>query len=301
MKYIFAIILFLMLAINFPTAHTLPFSYDFEDVDSVCWAARPNGDENSNGCNTFTNIGKGSSSEAINRAGRFGVAHTGSYSVKITYANNEDESRFRVNVDHNHIFIRYYVYFDNNYDFGFGEKVVRANSIDSSTGTLYFDNICYIRANGASNAKDDNSSFTCEPNGGSSDFGSFSWNIVRGQWYEVQIEFQLNTPGGSNGICRVWVDDVLKMESTTLSNMRTSSRGGGYNHLTDNHNYSTVPFGGWYSNGGAVPPNSAPLTPAIKYLDNVAVSTSKISSIGGGSSGGSSFLEYFLKIIRRRR
>jgi hypothetical protein len=37
--------------------------------------------------------------------------------------------------------------------------------------------------------------------------------ITDGAWHQIEVEILLNTPGVSNGVFRVWIDNVLKMES----------------------------------------------------------------------------------------
>jgi hypothetical protein len=258
-----------------PTAG-LPFSDDFETADSACWASRPNGDENSRGCGGFTNIGKGGASEIINRAGRFGVAHSGSRTARNVYTRNEDESRMRRNhINSDSVFARFWVYFDPNYDHGFGEKFFRANSIDSSTGTLYWDIIFYLRNSTQTSGKDNMASITGEPNGGSGSFGSASISFPRGVWFEMAFKIRMNTPGGRDGEVSIWYNDTMILNSKGLSNMRTSSRGNGYNHLTDNHKITSISYGGWYSNGSG----GAPSVPAIKYLDDVCADVVKCPSL----------------------
>lgn len=257
-------------------AFGLPFSDDFETADSACWASRPNGDENSKGCGGFTNIGKGSASQIINRTGRFGVAHSGSRAARIVYTANEEESRMRRNhINSDSVFARFWVYFDPNYDHAFGEKFFRANSIDSATGTLYWDMIFYLRNSTQTSGRDNMASITGEPNGGSGDFGTASISFPRGVWFEVAFKIRMNTPGGHDGEVSIWYNDAMILNSKGLSNMRTSSRGNGYNHLTDNHKISTISYGGWYSNGSGGAPN----VPAIKYIDDVCADVVKCRSL----------------------
>ncbi|MEO6097400.1 MAG: polysaccharide lyase [Fibrobacteria bacterium] len=254
----------------------LPFSDDFESADSACWASRPNGDENSKGCGGLTNIGKGGASDIINRSGRFGVAHSGSRTARIVYTRNEDESRMRRNhINSDSVFARFWVYFDPNYDHAFGEKFFRANSIDSATGTLYWDMIFYLRNSTQTSGKDNMASITGEPNGGSGSFGTANISFPRGVWFEVAFKIRMNTPGGHDGEVSIWYNDAMILNSKGLSNMRTSSRGNGYNHLTDNHKITSISYGGWYSNGSGGAPN----VPAVKYLDDLCADVVKCPSL----------------------
>lgn len=60
---------------------------------------------------------------------------------------------------------------------------------------------------------------------GYNDFGNFIWEgqfsgtaaIVDGEWHLVRMQFILNDPGQANGVCRVWIDDVLDIEDTTIN------------------------------------------------------------------------------------
>jgi hypothetical protein len=264
-------------------ADPLPFTNDLESIDSTCYASRPNDDENSVGCGPFSRIGVGTTGSTINLLGRWGFAHSGSYAVRIRYAANEERSAFRLDsMNTQHIFVRFWMFIDPNYDHAYGEKILRLDALDVG-GSAYYEPICYIRSTGATAGKDPMASVNCEANGGSGgpggggSFGGASIVFPFSAWFELQFEFYINDTGDNNGICRIWYNDSLISEQTALDNMRTSGRGGGYNHLTDNHNITDMSYGGWYS-GGAHGPN----VPAIKYIDDVCAQTTKCASLVGG-------------------
>jgi hypothetical protein len=51
-----------------------------------------------------------------------------------------------------------------------------------------------------------------------------------GQWYKLKYHLKLNTPGNSDGICEVWINDQLKVKYTDV-NYRDSYTRYGWNHL----------------------------------------------------------------------
>jgi hypothetical protein len=272
--------------ITAPSAQ-MPFSWDFEDVDSAAYASRPNDDEFTAGTGGLTNIGKGTTGQNINRAGRFGVAHSGSRAARITFNVNEQEARARRNhINSDSVLLRMWLYFDNDYDHAFGEKLFRISSIDSvADGQQYFDLIGYMRCSGdaATSGKDNMAVLGLEPNGGSGDFGSVSISFPRNEWFEFAIKMVLHAPGASNGRVTVWYNGDTVHHRNNLSNMRTSGKGGGYNHLTDNYPFTYVSPFGWYSNGSGGNPN----VPAIKYVDDICIGrnfTECPSLVGGGGS-----------------
>lgn len=267
-------------------ATLMPWSHNFEGDDSTCWASRPNGDENSAGCDSLTNIGKGSSSDTILREGRFGVSHSSPNAVKIAYYINEQESRFRFNgINSDSVYIGFWCYIKTPYDYAFGEKFLRAVSTDSvgingcASGSLFWDHIGYIRNCTQTPGVDAMCSFTLEPNGGSGDFGSANYAFPENQWFFFQVFFKNNTPGGSNGVATVWVNDSVIIHSTGLSNMRTSNRGANctYDPNTNNTLITQVTGGGWWSNN----PGTNPAVVSQKYEDDYCVQATKCPMTAG--------------------
>ncbi len=285
MKFLYAFLCILFISMAAQTATLMPYSDNFEGNDSTCWAARPNVDENSAGCDGRTNIGKGTASVAILREGRFGIYHSSPNAVRIAYDTNEQESRFRFNgINSDSVFIAFWCYIVSPYDCAFGEKFVRAFSTDSvggggcDPGSLYWDHIGYMRNCGTQTSGIDSMcSFTLEPNGGSGDFGSATVRFPQNQWFFFQVMFHNNTPGGSDGSAWCEINGTRIINSTGLSNMRTSNRGPcTYNPNTNNTLITQVSGGGWWSNN----PPTNPAVLSVKYEDDYCVQASKCPMSG---------------------
>ncbi len=91
------------------------------------------------------------------------------------------------------------------------------------------------------------------------------WDLFpfpKGKWVGVEVELLLNTPGSQNGICRIWIDDVLVYENLSLDS-RGNSRG-----------INRIDFG-----------TQVDLTNALngineyRYFDNIVISKNRIHSL----------------------
>jgi hypothetical protein len=54
------------------------------------------------------------------------------------------------------------------------------------------------------------------------------WNMGRmpvGKWVAIQVEFKLNTPGQSDGIFRLWIDNALTYETTSINLRKNNTNG----------------------------------------------------------------------------
>lgn len=78
-----------------------------------------------------------------------------------------------------------------------------------------------------------------------------------GQWYHIEVEYILNTPGVSNGILRAWIDGALKIEQTNIPFRKTTYQMEGF---VFGINYSNSCCGGWKATG-----------PIYKYFDDIYV------------------------------
>lgn len=301
MKKLFYGILFTLLAAIAPVAQ-IPFSEDFESyntTDSTNWNSCANGDEYSAGVGGWTNIGKCYGSGSINRTGRFGVAHGGTKSARITIATDEHEARMRRNhIGSDSVYIRMLLFFDANYDHAYGEKLFRLSAVDSvgtggcSSGSLFWDMIFYMRSSTQTSGKDDMASFIGEANGGSGGAiggGAFigaSINFPRSTWFQLGVKIKLPTGITANGVTTIKYNDSTIASLTNIDNMRTSSRSCGYSASSDTHQFSFFSPVGWYSNGicgGCANPN----VPAIKYVDDICIGRNETdcpSLVSGGSA-----------------
>lgn len=239
---------FLLFAPFLGFGQTFPFFDGFESADSTCWAARPNGDANDKGCGYFKGIGKDA---AIGLLPHSKINHTcdGHSVVEVRSPFTEAEARAHVNINGDHVFVRFYTYFPASHDTTKGMKILRIQSYDSTHGGNYLDYIMSRQQGGQT--------VNFERNGGSQ-FGWANYRWQHNRWYEVQAELQLNHSGAKDGIARLWINDTLVIDASGIDTREGVS----------NRNITFVTFGGWgYANGPY-------------YLDDVAVSRQKIPSLG---------------------
>lgn len=240
---------------------------DLEDQDPACWENRIGG-FNRNGCGLFKGIG--SFPVALSTGG---VSNSGSKSIAITYANNEEAGGTNVGVDSDTINVRSYFYFDQGFDFGQGMKIGRVQSFNASTQMNDVDVILQCRsANGTdqcgvSDMQELGLHYNGRPLG--SDWGAVTARISfeRGRWYAVEYQVILNSQGVSDGIGRMWVDGQLVAERTDL---RIRGNFGAAVKL------NTVRVGGWYSNGAGGNSCANPSRPSRLFMDDVVIAKSYI-------------------------
>ena len=115
------------------------FRSDFESEQDSCWSSRPNsGGWNFNGCGGFVNIGQGDNVALAENE----ISHSGKKSLKVTFNRNEDYGGAEVEFpESERIFTRYYDYYTDSFDFGFGMKTHRIRSFNPSTQINNFDTI----------------------------------------------------------------------------------------------------------------------------------------------------------------
>ncbi len=95
--------------------------------------------------------------------------------------------------------------------------------------------------------------------------------VVQGQWVKLKVYARMNTPGASDGIIRMWVDDVLKAEYTSLDLRQSTDNGFGKLNLSS---WATDASGSngaeWYDDwvmaesdpdSAVPPPDGNPATP----------------------------------------
>lgn len=80
---------------------------------------------------------------------------------------------------------------------------------------------------------------------------SNQFEIVRGQWYHIEVQQQMNTPGTADGILRVWIDGTLVMEYTDVTI---------YDGTATNPGWSMVDWEPVFGGGGGVS------VPADQYM-----------------------------------
>jgi hypothetical protein len=241
------------------------FNVDFETEDATCWGTRNSSGYTTSACGPWASIGKSQASLATGERSR-----SGTRAFKATFAKDEDSAMARLTTNVDHVFVRFYEYYDTDFDFAAGMKTLRLQSFNEAAGVNYYDLIAYstaVPASGSSNYCGVNAmrSIALSRNGG------FRWaepslSLQRNRWYAIETEIKLNTPGVSNGEVRMWVDGQNVMQATGID-----IRG------TDTHNINRISIGGWYSNGaGGNNPCPNPAAVSRRYIDDVVVATQYI-------------------------
>lgn len=202
------------------------------------------------------------SSISINIDPRF--VHSGNFSARITYTRNEERGHtFLYNFSTDHVYIRWYEYFEQGFDFPYQLKM----SNWGAEGDFW----AMLQLSGQRKSNGDygimGTSFTWGddgPNSGADDlYGGTrpAANIVTGRWYCFELEYRLNTPGQRNGVARLWIDGQVIGSHTDVSIRGSSSSV-----------FSSMWTGGNYSNSvaGSNPvPN--PETTSRRYMDDIVI------------------------------
>ncbi len=206
------------------------------------------------------------------------VAHSGSKALKLKFTRNEQGGGMDVKMKgSDHIFTRWYDYYAQQFDFAYGMKIHRIQSFNEQRQLNDWDSVVVPWGEGKGERGRDLSgindmrTISILNNGGPG-----NWNGVwadmkfeRGRWYCVEAEMKLNTPGQNDGEVSIWVGGEQVIHRTGMD-----LRGG----LSSPVN--TVLFGGWYSNGAAGEnPQPDPAVPSIRYIDDVAISTTRIGCL----------------------
>ena len=241
------------------------FNVDFESENATCWGTRNSSGYTTSPCGVWSSIGKNPAWLATGEK-----AHSGTRAFKATFGTDEDSAMARLTTDVDHVFVRFYEYYDTDFDFAAGMKTLRLQGFNEAAGVNYYDLIAYSTAVPTSGSYDH-----CGINNmrsiAFSRNGSFRWaepslQLQRNRWYAIETEVKLNTPGVSNGEVRMWVDGQNIMQVTGID-----IRG------TDTHNINRISIGGWYSNGAAGKnPCPNPAVASRRYIDDVVVATQYI-------------------------
>lgn len=188
--------------------------------------------------------------------------------------------------DYQEIYWRYYVKHDSNWNVSDHIKLSRAhvfhknNWAQAMTGLVWaggtnndyltLDPTSYVDSNGIVNGNMYNDPNHIRWLGAVMGTQPLFSNSYAGQWYAVEARIKMNSPGQSNGIFEVWIDDQLEVSITNMDWV------GIYNDYGINalfiENYINAP---------------GPTQTTSRYIDNLVVSTSKIGlkPEGGGTPG----------------
>lgn len=237
---------------------------DLEKENPNCWNTRNNHGWTRTACNEFRSIGLWAGKLAA------GEKHfSGQKAIKLTYIKNEEQGGGEIEVESDHIFTRFYDYYEKGFDFAQGQKIHRIRSHNTALQANNFDIILYTHSKPTASGQCGNNpmqAINIQKNAGAWWDGE-NISFEPGNWYRVETEIKLNTPGKKDGIARVWVDDKLMLERKDLDIRGNSTA-----------KMNRVLFGGWYSNGAKNNPCKDPSSTSIRYIDNVAISSSRIGA-----------------------
>jgi hypothetical protein len=246
---------------------TLLFREGFEDQDPACWQ-KPGAH-----CGDFV---VDRTAGSINT----GFARTGNKSLLVSFNANEQEGGGILDPQAEHVFYRFYDYYDANFDFARGMKIARFSAADPVAQVNQYDHILvsrFLPNNASACGKQDNGEFLVARNGGAN-FMFWNQSYPRSTWISVEWEMKLNHPGQSDGEVRVYIDGTQVMEVTGRGDLRDA---------TDNLPINTILVGGWYSNSDSNASCTAPsIIPAKRYIDDVIVATQYIGPEPRTSAGG---------------
>jgi hypothetical protein len=250
------------------------FESDFENVPAEQFNYRNSNGWNPEGAGGFVNIARDDNIRLANMPG--GGTNAG---IEITYEKDEDEGLAYVQLGDtadpmagiDHIKTSQQMYFAEDFDFAFGQKIHRLNAINGDA--VDFDVILTIfgKANPGYAERDmtgiNGSWLVTFSTNHSAENGRDEWSdgsefaFDYNRWYLIETELKLNTPGQSDGYARAWIDGQLIAESNNVSIRGNSTRG-----------VNNVGFGGWYSNSAAGEnPQIDPAVPSTLYIDNVTI------------------------------
>jgi len=194
--------------------------------------------------------------------------------------------------DLSEVYTRFYVKYDEDWEGGGGAKMSRITSLhpewsQSFIGHVWSDgpdnrylaldpasgiDVVYQRGESMYNTGGDNKSLVTN---GYNDFGNLKWLGAQdstipmfgaedvGQWYAVEYRVKMNTPGKSDGIFQLWVNDELAADIQNLNWI------GEYDVTADDAFGINALFLENYWNDGSPKAQS-------RYFDNLVVSRSKI-------------------------
>ncbi len=129
------------------------------------------------------------------------------------------------------VWLRLMVKFDNGYVWpNAGQKVAILNATDGTTSQRRYQAIVKVAPEGDWSLQhsyiDTWQFFEKRQNVGAPQ------PVIQGQWVKLKVYVRMNTPGVSNGILRLWVDDVLKVEYTAVNLRQNTDYGFGKLNLS---------------------------------------------------------------------
>lgn len=211
-----------------------------------------------------------------NSWGEIGVsknyAHSGDQSFRVCYTGNEGAAQIEIHLDkgYRRLFLQWWELRErggdfsgaNNYDWG-GEKFNRFRSanLDGTTGIDYpIGWGAYGGGFGTSSLNDGGylKLFGNSANSNGDEHFAVEYRMPRGEWHMFEVELNIGSQGTANGETRMWIDDVLKAQTTGL--LLLPKQDNLLQHIW---------MGGWYS-------HETPNPKSCRYFDDVKVSTTRI-------------------------
>jgi hypothetical protein len=204
-----------------------------------------------------------------------GEAFEGTHSLRQSYTQGQVDAGWIIRVNNagfpDHVFMRWYHKFETGFQ-GFPPKMARIRDrLRSGDWSSPYAVHCWLENDGvlaldvaAANSTQANSAGWL-----AIARSSFSFADTRniGRWICFEMEMKLNTPGATDGLYRLWADDSLVAERTSVD-LRGSTTGKINEVMLD-----------CYWNGGSPKVQS-------RYYDNFVVSTQKIGPVTGTAVGG---------------
>ncbi len=212
--------------------------------DSTCFASRPNGDENANGCGPWKDIGA-----MVNPPWSPTIYRPSKNALECVYTKDEDKCQARLYfAETDSLWVQQDMKFASNFDFGSGMKIFR---LVAYPDTFWNDHILYTTTGNPFSSQSDMDRLCAEPNGGTGQYGCVSISFTRGVYHRIKVHMKMNHPNQFDGWCDVWVDGVLVISNHALGNfLRTPVR----------HGFTQINLGGWWSSfmpdgsPGKIPP-----------------------------------------------
>lgn len=239
----------LLLVAPLPAAAQIPFEFakDFENVPA-CFPTSYSDPDKAN-CDDWDAVEGNVQVSSVR-------AHSGTTSVRVTYAGNEQSGLLlkRLPVGYDTIYISAWLYFEPGFYFPADNKTIyvfKINSFQTMFSVLNFDN----------NPLTEGDAWEVYENGANPidwDFYSGA-TITAGRWYHIELEVRLNTRlAPADGIIRLWVDNTLLIDRNNVAvRDRLADQ---IEYFGFGINYSNGCCGGWKAPG-----------PVHKYFDDIYV------------------------------
>lgn len=152
------------------------------------------------------------------------------YSIPASGNDHQDSNRYlqwTSSQGYDHLFIRGYVLIPGN------TPLHGVNTIQRKLFYVWTSNLLEVNVldswSSITNPQAVDMSFTHTPDG--TGLAIHEWDLYsfpKGRWVGVEVEVKLNTPGSSNGIFRLWIDDVLVHENLSFKTRTTNAK---YNRI----------------------------------------------------------------------